>query len=173
MQMIMISSGFNRGIALHHSCWSAVAFSTKAASPGTLFMAAMPIGNYDDITIRAFRELTRAKLIAAEDTRVIRKLLRHHLRGVNLEKRMPHIIRLDEYTVFKQTPKIVSTVLNGDNVVYVSDAGKWTPLTTRCLAPTYYRGKFSISNTGSRHTRNQRSRAKTRRFGSFFWSARI
>lgn len=101
------------------------------ANTGRLYMAAMPIGNYDDITIRALRELCQADLIAAEDTREVKALLRHH--EANKKAKRPRIIRLDEFTVLQQTPQVVATVLQGGTVVYVSDAGKLVLLLHHCV----------------------------------------
>jgi len=79
-------------------------------------LVATPIGNLDDITIRAIKVLKEVDLIAAEDTRQTLKLLNH------LEISKPLI------SYYKQTEKIKSNILidkllNGENIAIVSDAG--------------------------------------------------
>lgn len=79
-------------------------------------MVATPIGNLEDITLRAIKILKEVDLIAAEDTRHTLKLLNH------LEIRKPLI------SYYKQNEKIKSNILiekslNGENIAIVSDAG--------------------------------------------------
>lgn len=74
----------------------------------TLYVVATPIGNLEDVTLRALRVLREVGLIAAEDTRTTRKLLnRHEIRSTlisynehNREKRIPYLLdRLREVDV--------------------------------------------------------------------------
>ena len=68
---------------------------------GTLFVVATPIGNLEDITLRAIRVLREADVIAAEDTRRTAKLLRHYdittptlsFHQHNIRTRVPQLIR--------------------------------------------------------------------------------
>jgi 16S rRNA (cytidine1402-2'-O)-methyltransferase len=84
--------------------------------PGTLYLVATPIGNLEDITLRALRVLREAALIAAEDTRHTRKLLTHH--GITAR-----LISLHEHNERTRGPEIVSRLLAGESVAVVSDAG--------------------------------------------------
>ena len=83
---------------------------------GTLYLVATPIGNLEDITLRALRILSEVPLIAAEDTRTIRKLLTHH------QIRAPRLLSYTERNRRARTPIILATLQEGD-VALVSEAG--------------------------------------------------
>ncbi len=84
-----------------------------------LYVVATPIGNLDDITLRALQVLADVSVIAAEDTRRTRKLASRH----GLERPM---VSLQEHNEEKQAPLLVERLLAGESVALVSDAG--TPL---------------------------------------------
>ena len=87
-------------------------------APG-LYIAATPIGNLADITLRALEVLRGADVIACEDTRVTARLLGRH--GIDTPR-----ISYHEHNAERALPKILSRLLAGECVVLVSDAG--TPL---------------------------------------------
>jgi len=87
--------------------------STKS---GTLFVVATPIGNLEDITLRALRILREVDLIAAEDTRHTRKLLSH------FDIHTPLISYYKEKEA-SRAQEIVARLLSGAQVALVSDAG--------------------------------------------------
>ena len=83
---------------------------------GTLYIVATPIGNLEDVTLRAIRVLKEVDLIAAEDTRHTRKLLAHY--GI--------ATRLDSYYDEVEAEKaalLVKQLKSGKNIALVSDAG--------------------------------------------------
>jgi 16S rRNA (cytidine1402-2'-O)-methyltransferase len=86
------------------------------SQPGRLFIVGTPIGNLEDITLRALRMLREVNLIAAEDTRVCRKLLSHY------EISTP-VISLHAHSSENKIQHIVNNLLAGKKVAYVSDAG--------------------------------------------------
>jgi 16S rRNA (cytidine1402-2'-O)-methyltransferase len=90
-----------------------------APSPGTLFVVATPIGNLEDITLRAIRVLREVALIAAEDTRRTSKLLNH----LGIATRT---ISLHEHNEHDRTPELVERLVHGESIALVTDAG--TPL---------------------------------------------
>jgi len=85
-------------------------------NPGTLFIVATPIGNLEDITLRALRVLREVDLIAAEDTRKTRKLLSAY----DIHK---PLISLYDQVEKQKSSIIISRLLEGRDVAYVSEAG--------------------------------------------------
>ncbi len=82
----------------------------------TLFVVATPIGNLEDVTLRALRVLGEVPLIAAEDTRTTRRLLARH--GVPA----PRLLSYTERNRKQRTPDLLEALERGD-VALVSDAG--------------------------------------------------
>lgn len=83
---------------------------------GTLYIVATPIGNLEDITLRAVRILKEVQLIAAEDTRRTRKLL-------NAYDIHTPLMSLYEQVEEKKSGRLISRLHEGMDVAYVSDAG--------------------------------------------------
>ncbi len=81
-----------------------------------LFLIPTPIGNLEDITLRALRILKEVDLILAEDTRTTRKLLNHHHINNRLQSYHAH----NEHKV---TDQIVEQLKSGNRIGLVSDAG--------------------------------------------------
>jgi 16S rRNA (cytidine1402-2'-O)-methyltransferase len=88
-------------------------------TPGTLWLAATPIGNLEDITLRTLRILRQAHWVACEDTRRTAKLLAHH--GITART-----ISYHEHNERARTPELIAALERGESVVLVTDAG--TPL---------------------------------------------
>lgn len=84
--------------------------------PGTLYLVATPIGNLEDITLRALRVLREADLVACEDTRQTRKLLVHY--GIGTATASYH-----EHNEAARSRELVAKLLAGTTVALVSDAG--------------------------------------------------
>lgn len=84
--------------------------------PGTLYIVSTPIGNLEDITFRALRVLKEANLIAAEDTRITRKLLSHF--DIHTPMTAYH-----QHSKGKRSEELVERLLAGEDIAMVSDAG--------------------------------------------------
>src|SRR3990170_7399035 len=83
---------------------------------GTLYIVATPIGNMEDITLRAIRVLKEADLIAAEDTRHTRNLLNKY--GIETPLTSYH-----DHNKEEKAPVLLARMLEGKNIALVSDAG--------------------------------------------------
>lgn len=99
-----------------------------------LYVVATPIGNLEDVTLRALRTLKEVDLVAAEDTRRTAKLLTHY------KIRRP-VISLREHNEVRETPRLLARLERGESIALVSDAG--TP---------------GISDPGARLVRSARER---------------
>ena len=83
---------------------------------GTLYICATPIGNLEDITLRALRILKEVNYIAAEDTRHTLKLLNHY--GISKP-----LISYHEHNQRERGQKIIELLMQGHDVALVSDSG--------------------------------------------------
>lgn len=92
---------------------------------GTLYVVSTPIGNLEDITLRALRLLREVSLIAAEDTRHTRQLLNHF--QINTP-----CIAYHEHNKLTRLDFILEKLASGENIALVSDAG------TPCLSDPGY-----------------------------------
>jgi len=82
---------------------------------GTLFLVATPIGNLEDVTLRALNVLRAVSLVAAEDTRTARNLLSHY----DIHARL---LSYNEHNMRERTPRLLRALETGD-VALVSEAG--------------------------------------------------
>jgi 16S rRNA (cytidine1402-2'-O)-methyltransferase len=84
--------------------------------PGILYVVATPIGNLEDITLRALRILRDVAVVAAEDTRRTGNLLRHY------QIRTP-LVSYHEHNERQRCPELVARLRGGESIALVSDAG--------------------------------------------------
>src|SRR4030095_7647914 len=89
---------------------------TAARRAGTLYVVATPIGNLEDITLRALKVLKAVNLVAAEDTRRTAILLRHY------EISTP-VVSLHEHNEHQRSALIVARLAAGESIALVTDAG--------------------------------------------------
>ncbi|GIW48436.1 MAG: ribosomal RNA small subunit methyltransferase I [Deltaproteobacteria bacterium] len=83
---------------------------------GKLYIVATPIGNLEDITLRALKTLKEVDIIACEDTRVTRKLLSKY----DIEK---PLVSYHEYNEQQKARELISLLESGKNIALVSDSG--------------------------------------------------
>jgi 16S rRNA (cytidine1402-2'-O)-methyltransferase len=93
---------------------------------GTLYVVGTPIGNQDDITLRALKILREADLVAAEDTRKTRRFLASH-------RITTRLISYHEHNEAQRTPILIAKLKKGTAIALVSNAG------TPCVSDPGYR----------------------------------
>src|SRR5438552_6807844 len=85
-------------------------------SPGTLYVVATPIGNLEDITLRALRTLKECDLVAAEDTRRSGQLLKHF--GI-----CKPLLSCFQFNEARRSEEILQRLGRGEKVALITDAG--------------------------------------------------
>jgi 16S rRNA (cytidine1402-2'-O)-methyltransferase len=95
---------------------TAPAGAANAATGGCLYLVGTPIGNLEDITLRALRILKEVDQIACEDTRHTQKLLTHY----DIHK---PLVSYHEHNELTRAPELVVTLEQGAKIALVSDAG--------------------------------------------------
>ena len=88
-----------------------------ADRPGTLYVVATPIGNLEDITLRAVRVLREADVIAAEDTRRSMALLQHL--GISGKR----VVALHAHSADAQVERWADALAAGESIALLTDAG--------------------------------------------------
>lgn len=85
-------------------------------TPGTLYLVATPIGNLEDITLRALRVLRECDVVAAEDTRRTGQLLKHF----DISKPLLSYFQFNEA---KRSEELIARLRRGEKIALVTDAG--------------------------------------------------
>src|SRR6266478_5267336 len=87
-----------------------------AIRPATLYLVATPIGNLEDITLRAIRTLRECDVVAAEDTRRTGQLLKH----LGISKPLLSYFQFNEA---RRSEQIIERLRRGEKIALVTDAG--------------------------------------------------
>src|ERR1700755_1115407 len=85
-------------------------------TPSTLYLVATPIGNLEDITLRALRTLKECDVVAAEDTRRTGQLLKHF--GISKP-----LLSYFQFNEAKRSEEIIERLHRGEKIALVTDAG--------------------------------------------------
>lgn len=91
-------------------------YNMQGTTSGTLYLVSTPIGNLEDITLRALRILKEVELIAAEDTRQTRRLLTHY----DIHTPLTSYFEGNQQT---KCDKLIARMKAGETIALVSDAG--------------------------------------------------
>src|SRR5437868_7459133 len=90
--------------------------SLPPLKPGTLYLVATPIGNLEDITLRALRTLKECDVVAAEDTRHTGQLLKHF----QISKPLLSYFQFNEA---RRSEELIERLRRGERIALVTDAG--------------------------------------------------
>lgn len=93
------------------------ALALRSRRVSTLYMVSSPIGDVNDITVRALEVLRSAQLILAEDTRSAERLLRAHAHT------LPPLLSCHQHNASTRVPTLLSALSHGHDVAYVCEAG--------------------------------------------------
>jgi 16S rRNA (cytidine1402-2'-O)-methyltransferase len=104
------------GLCSGADLWLSWGMDLPPLMPGTLYLVATPIGNLEDITLRALRTLKECDVVAAEDTRRTGQLLKHF----EIAKPMLSYFQFNEA---KRSEEILGRLQRGEKVALVTDAG--------------------------------------------------
>ena len=85
-------------------------------TPGTLYLVATPIGNFEDMTLRALRTLKECDVVAAEDTRRTGRLLTHF--GISKP-----LLSYFQFNEARRSEEIIERLRRGEKIALVTDAG--------------------------------------------------
>src|SRR5437867_8489400 len=85
-------------------------------NPSTLYLVATPIGNLEDITLRALRTLKECDVVAAEDTRHSGQLLKHF--GISKP-----LLSYFQFNEARRSEEIIDRLRRGEKVALITDAG--------------------------------------------------
>jgi len=91
-------------------------YSSQISAMSKLFVVPTPIGNLEDITIRAIRILKEADVVLAEDTRTSSVLLKHHNIGTKM-------FAYHQFNEHRSLQAIVNRIQSGETMAMISDAG--------------------------------------------------
>jgi len=89
---------------------------TQGSKPGTLYVVSTPIGNLEDITLRALKVLKGVDIIAAENVAHTRKLCKHH--GIKTK-----LVSYNQHNQKVKTPELIKMLRSGSDSAIVTDAG--------------------------------------------------
>src|ERR1700693_2560057 len=90
--------------------------SRPPLTPSTLYLVATPIGNLEDITLRALRTLRECDLVAAEDTRRTGQLLKHF--GISKS-----LLSYFQFNEARRSEEMLERLRRGEKIALATDAG--------------------------------------------------